>query len=409
MRSRRADGAKPCTRATVLAALALATSASCVVVKSPKDAPSNGSSESEGNGAAGASESAQAAYKDLDARIDAAIASGQANAAGAIDKLAALRVETITTKLREHGVDADPNGPGVAPSQDPRQPIASTSSSPLFGTPSFAGEQAARPQSVAKLLRKIRHARGALLASMGKRDALLRELAPAGLWSDRIQSDGMGGRENLHYQDVERCAPEEARCKEAYRALVKESGGGCRVSPYVSAQFKESGAEAFICDFANESWMTDTQGKKPFFYDVRIHGLSKTPTGELVIQGGSWAPSSTKTCDGEYQTDKILSVTDREIVVERTTWCKGRRTLQLDGRAFVVRLAAQDVELRVGDSIRVFVEPKELHLRKKGRMTYVTVNRPLLTQVNVGDATRWRFGSRFDWQFGKRKAAPAAH
>lgn len=379
--------------------------AGCVVVK-PAQEPAN----DDGHVAATTKPDGAAVFKDIDARVDAAVRRGESDAPAALAELAELRLQAIVLQLGRHGVKADPKAAVVAPTQDPRERSEPSAGSVLFGSKGFVGSADAtrgEPTPIEKLLRRIRHARGKLLAAAGKRDELILELAPPGIWHERMESDGLGTR-ILHYQDVDTCAPEETVCKEAYRALVKATADGCRVSPYVSQVFRESGAEAYICDFVNETWFPETPKEKPFLYDVRVRAISKTPTGELVVQAASHNPSTSKTCDGEYQTDKILSVTSSEILVERTTWCQGRRTLMLDGNAFVVRLPKDAFEPRAGDTIRLFVRPKDIAVRKQGRMFFVTVNRSLLTQVNVADGTRYRFGAPFDWQFVKTRAASTA-
>lgn len=377
--------------------------AGCIVVRSPQD-PATAQDGAQARPAGPSTPYDDLpVYKDIGARVEAALRRGEADPAGALAELSDLRVQTVAARLGQHGIKADPKASATAPTQDPRAERTSDEyHSVRFGGAGFFGSTRSgdgdTPDPVEKLLRKIKHARGKLLASGGQRDELVRELAPPGLWAERYRSDGMT-QQILHYQDIESCAPDETVCKDAYRALVKATDEGCRVSPYVSDNFRSSGAEAYICDFANETWIEGTQDKKPFFHDVRVRGISKTAAGEFVIQGASSNPSSSKTCDGEYQTDKILSVTDKEIVVERTTWCQGRRTLFLDGYLYVVRLPAGAFEPRVGDLIRVFVRPKDLAIRKQGRVTHVTVNRPLLTQVSVPQGTRYRFGTPFDWQF----------
>jgi hypothetical protein len=380
--------------------------ASCIVVK--PTAPTQEQDEERARRSTPYDE--LAVYAELSSRADDALRRGDSDAAGALEELSELRVQVIVARLGQHGIKAAPAADGMAPAQDARAGHAAfDEASVLFGSTRFARLSEAergRPDPVHGLLRKLRHARGKLLAAAGQREALIRELAPSGLWSARMQSDGLSTRV-LHYQDIESCAPDEAVCKEAYRALAKATEEGCRLSPYVSDHFRQSGAEAYICDFINETWLEGTEGKKPFFYDVRVRGIHKTPAGELVVQGASSEASSYKTCDGQYQTDKILSVTDKEIVVERTTWCKGRRTLQMDGHVYVVRLAAGGFEPREGDLVRVFVRPKDVAIRKQGRVSHVTVNRPLLVQVSVPQGTRYRFGTTFDWQFaaGGRGAA----
>lgn len=379
--------------------------AGCVVVK-----PAQEPAKEDGQPAsAPAKQDGAAAFKDIDARVDAALRRGETDAPAALAELGELRLQAIVLQLGRNGLKADPKAATVAPTQDPKERNEPSAGSVLFGSKGFVGADAPRgePTAVEKLLRRIKHARGKLLAAAGKRDELILELAPSGLWRERMESDGLGTR-ILHYQDVDSCAPDEALCKEAYRGLVKATADGCRVSPYVSQVFKESGAEAYICDFVNETWFPETPKEKPFLYDVRVRAISKAPSGELVIQAASHNPSSSKTCDGEYQTDKILSVTSTEILVERTTWCQGRRTLMLDGNVFVIRLPKDAFEPRAGDTIRLFVRPKDIAIRKQGRMFFVTVNRSLLTQVNVADGTRYRFGAPFDWQFGKTRASTAS-
>jgi len=388
----------------------VALDAGCVVVRPAQDPTTAQDGARPGTDGPSSAYDDLSAYKDIGARVEAALRRGDSDPTGALAELSELRVETVTTRLGQHGIKADPKGSAMAPEQDPRAERPAESYSVRFGGEGFFGSARSgdgdKPDPAEALLRKIKHARGKLLAKGGQRDDLLRELAPPGLWSERFRSDGTG-RQVLHYQDIESCTPDEAVCKEAYRALVKATDEGCRVSPYVSDNFRDSGAEAYICDFANETWIEGTQDKKPFFYDVRVRGITKTAAGELVIQGASSNPSASKTCDGEYQTDKILSVTDKEIVVERTTWCQGRRTLFLDGYVYVVRLSAGAFEPRVGDQIRVFVRPKDLAVRKLGRVTHVTVNRPLLTQVSVPQGTRYRFGMPFDWQFAGGDGTPS--
>jgi hypothetical protein len=390
-----------------LVACAMMVGAGCVVVK-PAQEPATEDGSGAGHPAGATTKQDDAAVsKDMDARVDAALRRGETDAPAALAELAELRLQTIAVQLGRHGLKADPKAASSAPTQDPRERAEPSAGSFLFGSNGFVGSadtSSGAPAPVEKLLRRIKHARGKLLAAAGKRDELVLELAPPGLWQERIESDAVG-RRILSYQDVESCAPEETVCKEAYRGLVKATDDGCRISPYVSQVFRESGAEAYVCDFVNETWFPETSKQKPFLYDVRVRAISKTPSGELVIQAASHNPSASKTCDGEYQTDKILSVTASEILVERTTWCQGRRTLMLDGNAFVIRLPKGAFEPRAGDTIRLFVRPKDIAIRKQGRMFFVTVNRPLLTQVNVADGTRYRFGTPFDWQFTKTRAS----
>ncbi len=382
----------------------------CRVVPDAKDpnAPNEPSSV-DSTGAPAAIEASSpgasaSAYKDLEKQVDEALRRGATDATAALAELAEIRARTIAVRLKAHGMAADPKGSGTAPAHPERAKGEDASVSDLkhFGAVGFAPNSAGNVAPAAVVLRKIKHARGKLLAKAGRREELVAELAPPGLYSPQIVNGAM-----RYYQDAESCAPGETVCLEAYRALVKATDGGCRVSPYVSTNFKESGAEAYVCDVENETWYESQKKKKPFFFDLLVRGVAETPKGELVIQGITDVPRNAKTCDGEYQTDKILSATETEIVVERTTWCQGRRTLQLDGRFYVVRLAAGGFAPRAGDSIRVYVRPRDLAIGTRKRVTNVTINRPQLIEVSVPEGTRYRHGTSFEWQFASGSSAAA--
>lgn len=87
-------------------------------------------------------------------------------------------------------------------------------------------------------------------------------------------------------------------------------------------------------------------------------------------------PRNVEVCKGQFQTDKILDIDERRILVERTTWCKSIAKERRTGIRIVHRLGKTNFTPKRGDFLLLLVDPKKVKVAKAGEVVVVTTDSP---------------------------------
>lgn len=244
------------------------------------------------------------------------------------------------------------------------------------------------------LLRLAQHARARLFAKVGRTRDLIVELAPRGLGSESV------GRT----QRLADCGPEETACREAFAALEKVAPHACWPA---AGQMGGIDCSVQSVDFVDVSVNVERRGSGGYAETI-IFGVKKSPSGGYSIRGFGWEPRDSKECVGQFETDKIVSVTDKTVTVERTTWCKEIKKRQEAGVSVVIEIPpGLPLEPHVGDTMRIFAKQSDVSVAVTGRMRNITIKNPLVTELSVPEGLRYSRGEVLDWQFAASRAQPA--
>jgi hypothetical protein len=152
--------------------------------------------------------------------------------------------------------------------------------------------------------------------------------------------------------------------------------------------------------------------------DLVVSKVARDKDGSWRLTGSSWGPSDMKMCHGQFETQRITAiherVSDREIEIETTTWCRSITQARAAGVEVTVLLKPNAVPLEVhpGDAILLLVEPKkQLKFSRKGEMEEIALRNPTILRVSLPEGPRYQRNAVLDWQFAKASppVATSAH
>lgn len=255
---------------------------------------------------------------------DLATALAEKDALVAIEKLGLIRVEL----LRRHREGIEAWKPRVVTKPEEQHSVM------------WAKEQA--PDVLGRagimLLRRTHHERAKLYLTLNDSLAALRELAVSEL------SNNLNDVWNRPTTPLLACAAEEGTCKEARTAILAKYPGIC---------FDEGS-----CVIDREGF--PQAGKGYALVGINIESTKRAKSNDWVVKGAASVPSSYDDCIGRYETDKILSVEENYIRVQRTTWCTRLVKKQRRGHQATYRIKTPDVDLSKREYIEVLVDRSKI-------------------------------------------------
>jgi hypothetical protein len=96
-------------------------------------------------------------------------------------------------------------------------------------------------------------------------------------------------------------------------------------------------------------------------------------------------------CKGKFETDKILDVNEKRILIERTTWCKEVQKQRRAGWRITRHLGKIPVKLQPGDQLLLAADAAKVRRTKAGDTIVVDAHSVLLAARSItGEPTyRW--------------------
>lgn len=326
-------------------------------------------------------------------RIDAVVAKGDSDPAGAARELSDLRVEMYAAWLRAHGRDVSPSKPSNAPEHPFRRNWGEDQATTVPNL--VAGTDLPDDKELRRILRNLQQERARLLGKAARKDDLIRELAPTNTHS----ADWMAVAMRKGSMPVVACRledPPTSTCRQAFDAFEKVAPKACF----------NTNREESVCYMNSATLIADRVN--PYnegaagFVDTIVFGVEALPNGGYRVRGDGWDPHDSRECVGEFQTDKIVSVTDSTIWVERTTWCQQIKKHKESGINVVITLSpGLPIAPRAGDTLLMFVKPADVSHQTAGRVKTITIKNPLVVELSVPEGIRFARGVVLDWQFGE--------
>ena len=222
------------------------------------------------------------------------------------------------------------------------------------------------------LLRRIQHERAKMYFDQGKDVEALGELLPI------LEQEQLG----------ERRAPPLLSCNEGELSCIDPRARTLTRWPTICAS--TNGLAECATDGEYQVGVAVSSSPLPRVVQFVVSkGAAKG--NNVTIVGEDFNPSDARMCNGRFETDKILDVDERRILVERTTWCKSITKGRVRGRKLIYQFASLPVDLTPGARVSVLIDRGAVSVRSAGEVEIVTVKNPslLATSSSKGESFRW--------------------
>jgi hypothetical protein len=222
------------------------------------------------------------------------------------------------------------------------------------------------------LLRRIHHERAKMYFDQSKDVEALGELMPI------VERDQLGGP---RVPPLLSCGEGELSCIDARARMLTRWPTICASTNGLAE-----------CATDGEYQVGVAVGSTPLPRVVQFVVSKGAARGSNVtIVGEDFNPSDARICNGRFETDKILDVDERRILVERTTWCKSITKGRVRGRKLIYQFASLPIDLTPGALVSVLIDRGALSVRSAGEVDVVTVRNPSLiaTSSSKGESFRW--------------------
>jgi hypothetical protein len=203
----------------------------------------------------------------------------------------------------------------------------------------------------------------------------------AGLWAERGKVDDALRELVIPLLSVGAvpCTDADVSCERARRAVSDKYKGFCW-------NFSSSNCSAHLDD-DDFAWNKESA---TLFASAVVRKV--IPRGDGVdVLTGDVAVADLEVCKGKFETDKILDVNEKRILIERTTWCKSIEKERRAGWRITHHLGKVATPLRAGDRVLLVADARKVKRNKVGDTVVVDAQSVLLAARSLdGRATyRW--------------------
>lgn len=223
-----------------------------------------------------------------------------------------------------------------------------------------------------KLLRSIHHARARMLLAKGMQLEALREVAVG------VSGSGYGTAPLLS------CGGDEPACVEVRAAVMQKWPSLCRGE-----------AAHTECQLIDEFQMTSAASleRLPVLARFTVTKVTKRGAAPSVL-GADYGPWNAELCKGRVETDRVVDVNERRVLVERTTWCKKIEQERKLGRKYVYDLPAMPEPPSAGADVLLLLEKGDVRVTKSGNVENVTVKASQVLAIDGGKVDSYLYGER---------------
>lgn len=282
--------------------------------------------------------------RDLEPRVAAAKATLASDPAGAAKELAAVRTEIMTRFEALERTQPKPDDPRR---MRPNDPFYSDSLSP----------------GAKSLLASTSSLRAGLWADQGKVEDALRELLVV------TPTD----------HGITPCPDGDASCPRARDVIAKKYKGFCW-------DFASSECTPRLDDDA----VAFDKAKPTLFSRAEVKKVVARGQGVDVLTGDVLA-TDIEECKGKFETDKILDVDARRILVERTTWCKSLEKHRRAGWRITHHLGKVPLKIAAGDRLLLLTDATKIRRAKSGDTIVVDADSVLLAVRSMTGKPKYRW------------------
>jgi hypothetical protein len=174
------------------------------------------------------------------------------------------------------------------------------------------------------------------------------------------------------------CPTDDSGCKKAREAVSAKYKGFCW-------KFGSSNCAPTLGD---DNFALSEKSKPLFFAHVFVKKVGVRGHSVDILTGDVPA-TDLKVCKGEFQTDKILDVNEKRILIERTTWCREMAQQRRVGWRVTHHLGTVPVAIQPGDHVLILAEAAKVRRSKVGEIIIAESDATLLAVERDRPIYRW--------------------